>query len=73
MIRPQQKKQKEINNFRNALMVGDKVITGGGIHGKVKEIKDTYLVIEIANNVNIQVEKTSVFADSASAEQASAK
>ena len=38
MIRPQQKKQKEIQKFRNALSVGDKVVTAGGIHGVVRRI-----------------------------------
>ena len=46
MIRPQQKKQKEIQKAREALKAGDKVITAGGIYGKIKEIGDTYMLIE---------------------------
>ena len=69
MIRPQQKKQKEIQKFRNSMLVGDQVITAGGIHGKVKEINDLYVILEIANNVNIKVEKTSIFADSTAVQQ----
>ncbi len=69
MIRPQTKRQKEIKKFRDALMVGDHVVTGGGIYGKVKEIKDLSVIVEIANNVNIQVDKNSVFADPSSANQ----
>jgi preprotein translocase subunit YajC len=48
MIRPQNKKQKEIQNFRNNLSVGQEVITAGGIYGKVKEIEDNVIVLEIA-------------------------
>jgi len=70
MIRPQQKRQKEIRKFREALRIGDKVITSGGIHAKVKEIKDNDVTIEIANNVNIKIDKGSVFASSADTQQA---
>ena len=62
MIRPQKKRQEEINKFRNALSIGDTVVTSDGIHGKIKEINDNTMVLEIANNVNITVDKTSVFA-----------
>ncbi|KAA6318879.1 hypothetical protein EZS27_031161 [termite gut metagenome] len=62
MIRPQNKKQKEIAKFRNSLQVNQDVVTAGGIHGKIKEIKDTSLVVEIASNVRIVIEKSSVFA-----------
>ena len=62
MIRPQQKKQKEIQQARNAMKNGDKVITAGGIHGRIKEISDTSLLIEIADGVRIRVEKSSVYA-----------
>ena len=56
MIRPQQKKQKEIQKAREALKAGDKVITAGGIYGKIKEIGDTYMLIEISDGVRIRVE-----------------
>lgn len=62
MIRPQQKKQKQLQEARNAIKVGDKVITAGGIHGKVREVKDRTFTIEIAENTKIVIEKTSVFA-----------
>jgi preprotein translocase subunit YajC len=62
MIRPQSKKQKEIKKQREAMQVGDKVVTSGGIYGKVKELKDTTIIIEIAENVRIKVDKNSVFA-----------
>ena len=61
MIRPQKKRQEEIKKFRDALQVGDEVVTSGGIHGKIKEINDNTMIVEIANNVNITVDKASIF------------
>ncbi|MEG1615893.1 MAG: preprotein translocase subunit YajC [Bacteroidales bacterium] len=61
MIRPQAKRQKEIKKFREALKVGDKVITTGGIYGKIKEVKDDSIILQIADNVNIRISKESVF------------
>jgi len=62
MIRPQSKRQKEIKKQREAMQPGDKVVTSGGIYGKVKEIKDTTIIVEIAENVRIKIDKNSVFA-----------
>ena len=62
MIRPQSKRQKEIKKQREAMQVGDKVVTSGGIYGKVKEIKESTVIVEIAENVRIKVDKNSVFA-----------
>jgi preprotein translocase subunit YajC len=62
MIRPQQKRQKEIKKQRESMQVGDKVVTSGGIYGKVKEIKDNAVIVEIAENVRIKVDKNYVFA-----------
>ena len=61
MIRPQQKRQKEIKKFREGLKVGDAVVTAGGIYGKVKGIDDTTFTIEIARDVRITVDKGSVY------------
>lgn len=61
MIRPQQKRQKEIQKAREALTNGDKVMTAGGIYGKVKEVGDKYFIIEIAENTRIRVAKDSVY------------
>ena len=69
MIRPQQKKQKEIQKAREALKVGDKVITAGGIYGRIREIGDIYMMIEVANGVTIRVDKTSIFASAEDAAQ----
>ncbi|MCQ2350372.1 MAG: preprotein translocase subunit YajC [Paludibacteraceae bacterium] len=62
MIRPQMKKQKEIKKFRDSIKNGDKVITAGGIYGKVKEVKETTIILEIAEGVKITIDKGSVYA-----------
>ena len=63
MIRPQQKKAKELKKYREALKKGDKIITTGGIYGKVAEIKESYINIEIANGVIIKIDKAAVVMD----------
>ena len=67
MIRPQNKKQKEIAQFRRSLQVGQSVITAGGIHGVIKEISDNDVVLTIDRNVNVHVDKNSIFAAAADA------
>lgn len=64
MIRPQNKKQKELANFRKTLQVNQNVITAGGIYGTIKEIGDNYVVLEIDRDVKIKIDKNSIFADS---------
>jgi len=64
MIRPQQKRQKELDQFRSKLGKGDKVMTVGGIHGTVVTVTETTVVILIAEGVEISVEKSCVVADS---------
>ena len=63
MIRPQKKRQKEIEKFRNSLQVGDNVITSGGIHAVVKQIDPAYniVTVEIASGVKIQIEKSCIY------------
>ena len=63
MIRPQVKKQKDATNFRNALKKGDKVTTTGGIYGKITDVKDRTVTVEIADNVIVKVDKTAVTAE----------
>lgn len=65
MIRPQQKKQKEIRKFQNNLKEGDRVIVGGGVYGTVKHIdlEKGIVEVEIARGVVITVHKSYVFAD----------
>ena len=65
MIRPQVKKQKEATNFRNALKKGDKVATTGGIYGKITDVKDRTVTLEIADKVLVKVDKTAVMAEPA--------
>lgn len=69
MIRPQSKRQKEIKNFRSAMKVGDKVVTSGGIYGRIKEINDDTILLEVDENVRIRVDKNSVFATAADTQQ----
>jgi preprotein translocase subunit YajC len=63
MIRPQMKKQKELTTYRNAITKGDKVITTGGIYGKVVDVTDNVTTIEIANDVKIRVDKNAILKD----------
>lgn len=63
MIRPQQKKQKELVKFRDSLQKGDKVVTVGGLYGTVVEIKDRIVLLEVDNNVKIRVDKSSLVKD----------
>ena len=65
MIRPQQKKQKEIRKFQNSLQEGSKVVTGGGVYGTVKHInlEQNTVDVEVARGVAITVAKNYVFAD----------
>ncbi len=60
MIRPQVKKQKNENTYRDSLKKGDKIITSGGIYGKIQEIKKDSFIVSIDNNVKIQIKKSSV-------------
>jgi len=62
-IRPQTKKSKEQKKFRDGLKKGDKVITIGGLHGKVADVKENTVVIEIADNTRVTVEKSGVVAN----------
>ena len=63
MIRPQTKRAKEERKFREGLQKGERVVTAGGIHGKISQVNETTFEIEIANNVHITVEKSSVLAN----------
>ena len=63
MIRPQRKQQKELQNFRDSLKKGDKVVTIGGIYGTVCEIKEGSVLIGVDNNVKIRVSKQALVKD----------
>ncbi|MCK4853078.1 MAG: preprotein translocase subunit YajC [Bacteroidales bacterium] len=63
MIRPQMKRQKDLKSYREHLNKGDKVITTGGIYGKVLDIKDQTITVEIADNVRIKIDKNAILKD----------
>ena len=65
MIRPQKKRQKEIENFRKNLTIGSKVITASGVYGTVKSLNEgePYLTIEISKGVTIQIDRNYVYAE----------
>lgn len=71
MIRPQQKQQKKIREFQNALKENDKVVLGGGIHGTVRrvDLANGVVEVEIARGVVVTVDKNGVYADLASQPQ----
>src|SRR4051794_39142734 len=62
IIRPQSKRQKEQDAMVKSLKTGDKVVTSGGIHGLISNVKDTTVIVKIADNVKIEVDKTAVSA-----------
>ena len=70
MIRPQQKKQKELQAQRDAIKKGDKVVTAGGIYGIIKEVNDTTFLVEVAKDVTIKIDKGSVYVAAEDAQQA---
>lgn len=73
MIRPQSKKQKELKKAREAMKKGDKVVTAGGIHGRIKEVREDIIMLEIADGVTIKIEKSSVYATIEAASDSSVK
>lgn len=62
-IRPQTKKNKDQKKFRAELRKGDKVVTIGGLHGKIAEIKETTVAVDVANQVRVIVEKSAIVMD----------
>ena len=63
MIRPQRKQQKELQNFRDSLKKGDKVVTAGGIFGTIHEIQDKSVLIKVDGEVKLRVDKNSILRD----------
>lgn len=60
MIRPQMRRQKEQAKLVSALKTGDRVVTASGIHGLISNVKDTTVIVKVADNVKIEMEKTAV-------------
>lgn len=63
MIRPQMKKQKELKKYRESLQKGDKVMTTGGIFGKIVEIQDFTVIIEVESQARLKVSKEAIIKD----------
>ena len=63
MIRPQMKRQKELTKFRSELKKGDKIVTTGGIYGKIDEIGDTTIIIEVEDKMKLKIDKAAVLKD----------
>ena len=70
MIRPQTKKQKELQKQRDNMKKGDKVVTAGGLYGEIKEVQENTFLVTIAKDVTIKIAKESVYVDAADAQQA---
>ena len=60
MIRPQRKRQQEQQRLISALKTGDKIVTNAGIHGLIANVKETTVMLKIADNVKIEVEKSAI-------------
>lgn len=73
MIRPQAKKQKDLKKYRENIQKGDAVVTIGGIHGKITEVKDTTITVKIAEATEIKLEKSAISMDATSQLAAQAK
>ncbi len=69
MIRPQVRKQKELRNFRDSLKKGDRVITNGGIYGKINNISENIVTIDCGNNVLLKIDKSALLKDSSDLEK----
>ncbi len=63
MIRPQVRKQRELRNYRDSLKKGDKIVTTGGIFGKINNISDNIITIDAGNNVLLKVDKSAILKD----------
>ncbi|MGI6656693.1 MAG: preprotein translocase subunit YajC [Desulfobulbus sp.] len=72
LIRPQQKKAKEHQQYLANLKKGDRVVTGGGIHGQITGLTDTVVTLEVAENVRIKVTKAAIAGSVADVEKATA-
>jgi len=63
MIRPQMKRQKDLKKFRDELKNGDKVVTTGGIYGKIIEIQETTIIMEVEGKTRLKIDKVAVIKD----------
>ena len=63
LIRPQMKRQKEMKSFRESLKKGDRIVTSGGIYGKINNLSDNVITIDVGNNILLKVDKSAVLRD----------
>jgi preprotein translocase subunit YajC len=63
MIRPQMKKQKEMNSYRSSLKRGDKVVTTGGLYGRVYEVKEHSILMDVGGDIKLKVDKSALLKD----------
>ena len=68
MIRPQMKKQKDMTNYRSSLKKGDKVITTGGIYGRIIEVKDNFVMMDVGGDIKLKVDKNALLKDPSAGE-----
>ena len=69
MIRPQVRKQKELTKYRSELKSGDKIITTGGIYGKVNDVKDNTVTVDVGGGMLLKIDKSAVLKDSSDLEK----
>ena len=60
LLRPQMRRQKEQQRLISALKTGDRVVTNGGIHGLISNVKETTVIVKVADNVKIEMEKSAI-------------
>lgn len=72
VIRPQNQKQKQHTALLSSLKTGDKIVTSGGLHGLVSNVKDTTVIVKVADNVKLEIEKSAVTSVAKRAEAAAA-
>ena len=63
MIRPQMKKQKELRKFRESLKAGDDIVTIGGVHGKIKSIQETTILMKLEDGTIMKIERSAIITD----------
>ena len=68
LIRPQMKRQKDLKTFRESLKKGDRIITAGGIYGKINNISDNVITVDVGNNILLKVDKSAVLRDTTDVE-----
>ena len=69
MIRPQVRKQKELTSYRSTLSKGDKIVTSGGIYGRVTDVKDTTVTVDVGDGMLLRIDKSAVLKDASDIQQ----